>query len=276
MKLRYHRLEWVLQSETMPPSNSSVRTLRVINTRYREDCPRSERPRITLRWRHNGHDCVSNHQPRHCLLNRLFERRSKKTSKLRVTGLCAWNSPGTGEFPAQIASNAVNVSIWWRHHGSAHPGRTWAPWCPTKRRIFCWGNAVHSTQSCILTKFRFVIKSAYAFMKYRYLFIQGHFMHRINALASRESRLEFQFPTIVSSNVCRIQPSAWFLCNLLEMTCCIYIHENLSKFNERFKAIFFSKMANTFTWRALLISVHNDRHLSSNGIVTMGPITVTS
>ena len=68
----------------------------------------------SLRWRHNGHDCVSNHQPRHCLLNRLFERR-KKTSKLRVTGLCAGNSPGTGEFPAQMASNAENVSIWWRH-----------------------------------------------------------------------------------------------------------------------------------------------------------------
>ena len=71
---------------------------------------------ITLRWRHNGHDCVSNHQPRHCLLNRLFERSSKKTSKLRVTGLCVGNSPGTGEFPAQRASYAENVSIWWRHH----------------------------------------------------------------------------------------------------------------------------------------------------------------
>ena len=47
----------------------------------------------TLRWRHNDHDCVSNHQPRHCLLNRLFGRRSKKTSKLRVTGLCVGNSP---------------------------------------------------------------------------------------------------------------------------------------------------------------------------------------
>ena len=23
---------------------------------------------------------------------------------------------GTGEFPAQMASNAENVSIWWRHH----------------------------------------------------------------------------------------------------------------------------------------------------------------
>ena len=40
----------------------------------------------------------------------------KKTSKLRVTGLCAGNSPVTGEFPAQRASKAENVSIWWRHH----------------------------------------------------------------------------------------------------------------------------------------------------------------
>ena len=71
-----------------------------------------------LRWRHNDHAGVSNHQPHGCLLNRLFRRKSKKTSKLRVTGLCAGNSPGTGEFPAQMASYAENVSIWWRHHGS--------------------------------------------------------------------------------------------------------------------------------------------------------------
>ena len=53
----------------------------------------------------------SNHQPHHCLLNRLFRRRSKKTSKLRVTGLCAGKSPETGESPAQTASNAENVSF---------------------------------------------------------------------------------------------------------------------------------------------------------------------
>ena len=72
--------------------------------------------RLVLQWRHNERDGVSNHQPLDCLLNRLLRRRSKKTSKLRVTGLCAGNLPGTGEFPAQMASNAENVSIWWRHH----------------------------------------------------------------------------------------------------------------------------------------------------------------
>ena len=70
----------------------------------------------SLQWHHNGHDCVWNHQSHDCLLNRLFRRRSKKTSKLRVTGLCAENSPVTGEFPAQRAINAENVSIWWHHH----------------------------------------------------------------------------------------------------------------------------------------------------------------
>ena len=35
---------------------------------------------------------------------------------LRVTGICAGNSPGTGEFPTQRASNAENASIRWHHH----------------------------------------------------------------------------------------------------------------------------------------------------------------
>ena len=70
----------------------------------------------TIQWRHNGRGSVSNHQPHDCLLNHLFGRRSKKTLKLRVIGLCAGNPSVTGEFPAQMASNAENVSIWWRHH----------------------------------------------------------------------------------------------------------------------------------------------------------------
>ena len=69
-----------------------------------------------LQWRHNERDGVSNHQSHDCLLKRLFRRRSKKTSKLRVTGLCEGNSPVTGEFPAKRANNAEYVSIWWRHH----------------------------------------------------------------------------------------------------------------------------------------------------------------
>ena len=87
-----------------------------------------DRPRLDLvdildgnrnssRWRHNGRDSVSNHQPHDCLLNRLFRRRSKKKSKLRVTGFWAGNSPGTGEFSTEMVCNAESVSIWWRHHG---------------------------------------------------------------------------------------------------------------------------------------------------------------
>ena len=42
-----------------------------------------------------------------------IKRKSKKASKFHVTGLCA------GSSPAQWASKAENVSIWWRHHESS-------------------------------------------------------------------------------------------------------------------------------------------------------------
>ena len=92
--------------------------------------------RVSLQWRHYGRDAVSNHQPHDCLLNRLFGRKRKKISKLRVTGFCAGNSTVTGEFPAQMASNAESVSIWWRHHVSK--------WY----RLFEWVN-MHSTPRVI-------------------------------------------------------------------------------------------------------------------------------
>ena len=71
---------------------------------------------FSLHWLHNERDGVPNHQPHDYLLSRVFRHRSKKTSKLRVTGLCEGNSLVTSVFPAQRASNVENVSIWWRHH----------------------------------------------------------------------------------------------------------------------------------------------------------------
>ena len=53
----------------------------------------------SLQWPHHGRDSVSNNQPHDCLLNHFFRRRSKKTSKLRVTGPCAGNSPGPANSP---------------------------------------------------------------------------------------------------------------------------------------------------------------------------------
>ena len=44
---------------------------------------------LTLQWHHNGRNGISNHQPHDCFLNHLFRRRSKKTSKICITGLCA-------------------------------------------------------------------------------------------------------------------------------------------------------------------------------------------
>ena len=93
----------------------------------------------TLRWRHNEHDGVSNHHPHDCLLNGLFRRRSKKTPKLRISGLCAGNSPVTGEFPAQMASDAECfhfMTLSWRSASLAINDYSWifsAGWCHSER-----------------------------------------------------------------------------------------------------------------------------------------------
>ena len=87
---RYLSMDWVVtgldNGLTHPPW-----------TKWRPFCRRHFQIHIrewkALHWRHNDHDGVSNHQPHGCLLNRLFRHRSKKTSKLRVTGLCVGNSP---------------------------------------------------------------------------------------------------------------------------------------------------------------------------------------
>ena len=73
----------------------------------------------TLHWRHNDQDGVSNHQPHGCLLNRLFGRRSKKTSKLRVTGLCArWIPRTKGQWRGKcfhlMTSSWDVLNVWWR------------------------------------------------------------------------------------------------------------------------------------------------------------------
>ena len=64
-----------------------------------------------LLWRYNERDGVLNYRSLDCFLKRLFRRRSKNTSKLRVACFFGGISPVTGEFPAQRAFNAENVSI---------------------------------------------------------------------------------------------------------------------------------------------------------------------
>ena len=59
---------------------------------------------------------VPNHRRLDCLLNHLFRRRSKKTSKLRATALCEGKPPVTCGFPSYKASYTENIYIWWSHH----------------------------------------------------------------------------------------------------------------------------------------------------------------
>ena len=107
---------------------------------------------ISLHWRHNVHDGVSNHQPHSCLRNRLFRRRSKKTSKLRVTGLCVGNSPGS---VTRILVTHDDV-IKWKHFPRNWPfvwGIHWDRWIPrTKGQLR--GKCFHLMTSSCVTKIR--------------------------------------------------------------------------------------------------------------------------
>ena len=64
---------------------------------------------LSLQWCHIEHNGISNHRCLDFFLKRLFRRRSKKTWKLRGTGLYEGSSPVTSGFPAQRTSNAENV-----------------------------------------------------------------------------------------------------------------------------------------------------------------------
>ena len=79
------QMEWIAGSRPSTPLSSTEKVSSIRGS--------------PLRWRQNGRDSVSNHQPHDCLFNRLFRSRSKKASKLRVTGLCAGNSPGPVNSP---------------------------------------------------------------------------------------------------------------------------------------------------------------------------------
>ena len=113
----------------------------------------------TLQWRHNECAGVSNHQTHGCLLNRLFRHRSKNISKLRVIGLCEGNSLMTGKFPAQKASNAENVSIWWHHHESKNES---SPYAWIMRMYQSW-----SSRTWILFSMVLHIYSVYLLYKLR-------------------------------------------------------------------------------------------------------------
>ena len=65
----------------------------------------------SLQWRHNEHDGVSNHRRFDYLLNRLFSRRKETTKKHQGFASLAFV---TGEFSAQMSSNAENVFYFWK------------------------------------------------------------------------------------------------------------------------------------------------------------------
>ena len=114
----------------------------------------------SLLWHHDGRDGVSNQQPHDRLLklNCLFRRRSKYTSKLRVTGRCAGNSPVTSELPEQTVDNTASVSIWWRHKNiERHTAHTIVSWLNLNKWV-----TVHTSDLMMIIRQSIYIRSIMA------------------------------------------------------------------------------------------------------------------
>ena len=89
-------------------------------------------------------DGASYHRRLEYLLNRLFRRRSKRTSKLYVTVLYEGNPPVSGEFPSQRASKTETVSIWW-HHANSTTEVAQSRWRSFVNEPFrCWNIFFHA------------------------------------------------------------------------------------------------------------------------------------
>ena len=123
----YNTILFYIVSRRNPYYSTSTRGLQSLQEEHdvnrnsqRRQPPKGQLPREkqgTLQWRHNDHDGVSNHQPHGCLLNRLFRRRSKKTSKLRVTGLCVGNPSGPVNSPHKgSVTREMSCCICFRKH----------------------------------------------------------------------------------------------------------------------------------------------------------------
>ena len=117
-------------------------------------------------WRHNERDGISNHQHLGCLLNSLCRRRSKKTSKLRLTGLCDGNPPMTGGFPHKWPVTRKMVSIWWRHHARDRVDHL--PLCSLQDYIHA--NMYRKWIICVKENLLITITTDFRFKWYKFVF----------------------------------------------------------------------------------------------------------
>ena len=108
--LQYNRIPLNSQLVTDSPKMMLIRKLIVFIVLWlKETSPFVHVAVCTLQWRHNERHWVSNHRHFDCILI------ACSGADQRIHQHSALLAFVTGEFPAQKASNAENVSIWWRH-----------------------------------------------------------------------------------------------------------------------------------------------------------------
>ena len=130
--------------------------------------------------------------------------------------------------------------------------------------------------------FRFVIKSTCVFFFSQTLICflsRKHIMQWINAPASRERKLGFQFLIYVSTSICCIKTVGLISIRFTGIDQLHIPYTSTKVYANWMSAsswLLCLKTAITFACVDLPISVHNDRHLSANGFVTVRPIAMNT
>ena len=142
---RYYAIQLFNGSVLMTPDSLYV----IINTCSDEtECHYAS---ITLRWRHNERDGVSNHHRLDCLLNHLFSANQRKpqSSTVHVTGLCEGNPPVDSPHKGPVTrkmfafygvimhTRILHRVYCWRYR---HERRSWLITI-YKFKKFCWSNS---------------------------------------------------------------------------------------------------------------------------------------
>ena len=138
----------------------------------------------SLRWRHNVRNSVSNHQPHYCLLNRLFRRRSKKTS-----------------------NSASLAFVWGIHRGLVNSPHQW----PVTRKMFPFDDVImirHCqtiNRRCTFYKVKYVLINIWKLMVSKICYHWSNYTMKYNRGGQKRCTGIYMFSyigSIICSKIC--------------------------------------------------------------------------
>ena len=133
---------YVSGKRPMPRQQSCRDMCKILHRSICKNLMRDSKFELSLPLPHNEHYSVSNYWRLDCLINRLFRRRSKQTSKLRVTGRWPVDSPHKGPVTRKMFPSD-DVNMWCRNRMCNGPGTWNIILSATQQTCLCYRNELY-------------------------------------------------------------------------------------------------------------------------------------